>query len=290
MGKKNRQASRAAAVAAPKKAKIVYVERPFAGIPGEVELVAMRDILPAATMRFKLTAEYGGKYVTLVTVLPGMGNALVRGDGEIMAATQVQTHSGDASRDIAAAILLAVDLEPGNAVSMSELPEPGPRLQDIFDLTIEAEFELRDSLEFWLDPTKERSEEEEKAIEESRDGLIDTVAIPGVKGAYWFKMNREFVRWLREEDETELFDALARLHVKRECNLGEGSRFVGAFRSCGLVIPVFELAPGVSAEDTAKPAAEFAKKLEQALADKTPLDAKAGSARAGLVSRQVSLN
>ena len=79
MSKKKRQA-RKAADATPKKQKIAYVARPFEGLPGEEDLVAMMQILPAATATVKLNEAHGGRTVQLVTLLPELAQALKPAD------------------------------------------------------------------------------------------------------------------------------------------------------------------------------------------------------------------
>ncbi len=54
-------------------------------------------------------------------------------------------------------------------------------------------------------------------------------------------------------------------------------------------MPVWELVPGTEADELAGPCAEFDKRLTAALAEEGPLDADARRARAGIVSRQVTL-
>ena len=104
MSKKNRQKRRAdAATKTPKKKQIPFVARPFEGLAGEQDLVAMMQILPAATMIVRLNAEHGGGDVRLVTLLPELAQALKRADGEVLVAMQTTVRSGDASRDVAAA-------------------------------------------------------------------------------------------------------------------------------------------------------------------------------------------
>ena len=106
MSKKNRQKRRAdAATKTPKKKQIPFVARPFEGLAGEQDLVAMMQILPAATMVVRLNAEHGGGDIRLVTLLPELAQALKRADGEVLVAMQTSMHSGDASRDVAAALL-----------------------------------------------------------------------------------------------------------------------------------------------------------------------------------------
>src|SRR3954462_13026631 len=57
------------------------VERPFAGLAGEADWVAMREIVPAATARLTPVGEWAGRDVTLATMLPLAWPALVRTDG-----------------------------------------------------------------------------------------------------------------------------------------------------------------------------------------------------------------
>src|SRR5690606_39056731 len=100
----------------------------FEGLPGEADWVAMREIVPAATARVRTTAEHGGRDVVVTTVLPLAYPALHRADGTVLVALQTHTDSGDASRDVADALLRALDVEPGSPVLPAGLPGPGPRL------------------------------------------------------------------------------------------------------------------------------------------------------------------
>ena len=291
MSKKNRQRRRADAVTkAPKKKQIPFVARPFEGLAGERELVAMMQILPAAAMTVRLNAEHGGGDVRLVTLLPELAQALKRADGEVLVAMQTTTHSGDASRDVAAALLAALELDEGSALVAGGLPEPGERLQDILDPQFAPRIDVRDSFGFWLDAEAAKNPEAVRAVEEGKEELAATRPVPGVAHAYWCRMNgKEFVRWVRGEDEDEFFNAFARVHAARQSDLEEGARFIGAFRACGLAIPVWELVPGTEADELTAPMRAMAERLEAALADPAPLDAAARRARAGIISRQVNL-
>ena len=55
MGKSSRRNKEAK----PKRPRIQFVDRPFEGLPFEAELVAMREIIPAATLTVITTPEYG---------------------------------------------------------------------------------------------------------------------------------------------------------------------------------------------------------------------------------------
>ena len=291
MSKKNRQRRRAdVATKAPKKKQIPFVARPFEGLAGEQDLVAMMQILPAATMIVRLNAEHGGGDVRLVTLLPELAQALKRADGEVLVAMQTSMHSGDASRDIAAALLDALDLDAGAALAVSGLPEPGERLQDVLDPAAVPQLDVRETFDFWLDAETADNPEVLRSLEDAKTEIAPTAPVPGVEHAYWCRMNgKEFVRWVRGEDEDDFFNAFARVHAARESDLEEGARFVGAFRACGLAIPVWELVPGTEAEELTASMRAMAERLDAAMADDAPLDAAARRARAGIISRQVNL-
>ena len=106
------------------------VRRPFAGLPGETDWVALREIVPSATAPLTLKPEYAepleGRTVTLATVLPLAWPALVRTDGPVYLGLQTSTSGGDASRDIADALLRAVASEPGTPVPPAAAPATAP--------------------------------------------------------------------------------------------------------------------------------------------------------------------
>ncbi len=288
MSKKKRQQPRPAAV--PKKRKIDFVARPFEGLPGEEDLVAMTQIIPAASAKVRLSQEHGAQEVQLVTLLPEVAQALRRQDGKLLVALQTTTHSGDASRDVAAALLEALDLEPGKALAPRGLPEPGPRLQDVLDLSVAPQVQVRDTFDFWVPADQLDTPQTQQALDEAKEGVAPTLPVPGVEHAYWCRMNgKEFVRWVRGEDEDTFFNAFAKVHAARESDLEQGARFIGAFRACGLAIPVWELNPGTEAEELTAPMQAMAARLEAALADDSPLDAAGRRAKAGIISRQVNL-
>src|SRR5690606_32872028 len=132
-----------------------FVLRPFEGLPGETDWVAMREVVPSATATARTTAEHGARDVLVVTVLPAGWAALHRQDGTILLAVQTLAGSGDTSRDLAAALLEAIDAEPGTSIELSALPEAGPRLQDVLDLSVPFDVTVHEDFSFWLDPSTE---------------------------------------------------------------------------------------------------------------------------------------
>jgi hypothetical protein len=269
-----------------------FVLRPFEGLPSEPDWVAMREIVPSATAPLRTTAEHGARDVLLVTILPGGYAAMHRPDGTVLLALQGVLSTGDLSRDLAAALLEAIDAEPGTAISAPADASDGPRLQDVLDLSVPFEVTVHDGYDYWVDATAERTADVEASLSEAAEATIPTVKIPGVESAYWCRMSREFVRWARPEPEDQVVDAIARLHAERRSAItlpdGEG-RFLGMFRAAGIVVPVWELPRGTEAADVEAPLAELGERLAEALAVTEPLDANQRRARAGIVSRQVTL-
>src|SRR5690606_5410473 len=106
---------RLAAMSSPSRNELV--RRPFEGLPNEQDLVAMRQLIPAATMTAKTTEEYGGVAVELATILPMTWPAVRRTDGTVTVGVQAPFPGGDLSRGIAQAIRQAIALEPGSPVT-----------------------------------------------------------------------------------------------------------------------------------------------------------------------------
>jgi hypothetical protein len=266
-----------------------FVLRPFENLPAEPDWVALKELVPAATGTARTTVEHGARDVVITTALPSAWPALHRADGTVLLALQSVGGSGDASRDLATALLKALEVEPGTAVDQLGLPTQGPRLQDVLDLSVPFEVTVRDSFEYWLDPTAERTPEVDKALEEADAGILSTARLSGVDAAYWTRMGaKEYLRWAQPLDEQQVLDGLARLHGARESAF-DGGRFLGYFRSCGIVVPVWELARGSEPEDVEAALVEFGPKFFAAIGSDDPLDANARRARAGLVARQVTL-
>ena len=129
----------------------------------------------------------------------------------------------------------------------------------------------------------------EAALEEENATIIPTVKLSSVESAYWCRMGgKEFLRWAQTVDDDALLDGLARLHAKRASAIGD-ARFIGAFRACGIVIPVWELPRGTEAADIEDAVAEYWPRFAEALGSTEPLTADERRARGGLVARQVTL-
>ncbi|MCX5398194.1 DUF5926 family protein [Streptomyces sp. NBC_00102] len=269
------------------------VQRPFEGLPGECDWVALRELVPAATVPLTLKdgLPEGVPSVTLATVLPMAWPALRRDDGSVLLALQNDTSSGDLSRGLADALQQALEAAPGTPIAARRVSAEGPRLQDL--LAADAPFEpvVHSGFEFWVPDAENATAEVTASLERANEAAIPTALLSSVDAAYWCETpEKNHLRWVMPHPEEKLLDALARLHAAGETSIGEGTRLVGSFRAHGLVVPVWDLPSAMTAEECEKPAAEFAERLAGALASEAPLTAEERRARGGLTNRQVTLS
>ncbi|MEU3916477.1 DUF5926 family protein [Streptomyces sp. NPDC029004] len=270
------------------------VQRPFEGLPGECDWVALRELVPAATVELTLKGGLpeGVPSVTLATVLPMAWPALRRDDGSVLLGLQNDTSSGDLSRDLADTLRRALSAEPGTPVAAERVPADGPRLQDLLDESAPFEPVVHSGFEFWVPDSAENATPEVAAsLERANAAAIPTVKLSAADAAYWCETpEKNHLRWVMPHPEEQLLDALARLHAAGTSSLGEGTRLVGSFRAHGLMVPVWDLPSGMGAEECEKPAAELAERLAKALHTDAPLTAEERRARGGLTNRQVTLS
>ncbi|GGQ74969.1 DUF5926 family protein [Streptomyces asoensis] len=269
------------------------VQRPFEGLAGEGDWVALRELVPAATVELALAGGLpeGVPSVTLATVLPMAWPALRRDDGSVLLGLQNDTPSGDISRDLADTLKRALEADPGTPVQARRAPADGPRMQDLLDAEGAFEPVVHSGFEFWVPDPENAAPEVAASLERANAAAIPTVKLTGVDAAYWCETpDKNHLRWVMPHPEEELLDALARLHAAGRSSLGEGTRLVGSFRAHGLTVPVWDLPSAVTADDVEKPAAEFAERLAAALASDAPLTPDERRARGGLTNRQVTLS
>jgi hypothetical protein len=270
----------------PGGAPAAWSARPFAGLSGECDLIAMREFVPAATAPMRLKGS--DRDVQLCTLLPGAAPALVRESGAVWLGLQVQHAYGDPSRDLAAVLEAALTSEPGSAVGLTTDPGEGPRLQDLVEGGLDVT--VHDGFGFWVDDVDDSDGSVAAALEQANATASPTTRLEGVEAAYWTSMgDREFLRWVRPEDEDPLLDALARLHTAREDHLVEGARLIGMFRAHGVLAPVWDLPPGTGPDPLVGPVADFDGRLADTLADARPLHTAERAARSGLTSRQLTI-
>ncbi|MEV6314260.1 DUF5926 family protein [Streptomyces sp. NPDC051776] len=269
------------------------VQRPFEGLPGECDWVALRELVPAATVELNLKSGLpeGVPAVTLATVLPMAWPALRRENGSVLLGLQNDTASGDISRDIADVLRRALEAKPGSPVAAERVPADSPRLQDLIDPEAPFTPVVHSGFEFWLEDSANSSPEVTASLERANEAAIPTARLSGVEAAYWCRTpEKNHLRWVMPHPEEKLIDALARLHAAGTSGLGEHTRLVGSFRAHGLVVPVWDLPGAMEADDVEKPAQEFAERLTEALASDAPLTPEERRARGGLTNRQVTLS
>jgi hypothetical protein len=118
----------------------------------------------------------------------------------------------------------------------------------------------------------------------------EPVVADGVHAAYWVDTgSKAHLRWVRPEPEDALLAALARLQARGELGLSADARFAGSFRAHGLLVPVWDLDRELHVKEWAEPVAAFAKALDTALADDSPLTEAERRARDALAGKQVTL-
>ncbi|SDM99318.1 DUF5926 family protein [Actinacidiphila guanduensis] len=269
------------------------VRRPFEGLPAECDWVALRELVPAATVPLTLKDPLpdGVPSVTLGTVLPMAWPGLRRDTGAVLLGLQNDASSGDISRDLADTLVRALSAEAGNPVE-GRRPDPdGPRLQDLLDLDAPFVPQVHAGFDFWLEDASAATGEVAASLERANEAAIPTARLNGVDAAYWCETpEKNHLRWVMPHPEEALLDALARLHAAGASSLGEGTRLVGSFRAHGLLVPVWDLPVGMSADDVEKPAAAFGERLAETLTRTGPLTADERRARSGFTNRQITLS
>lgn len=294
MGKasrRKRQSDQQRTATDPSQARAPHVARPFEGMVNESDWVALREIVPTATATISVTLPQGGSHeVTMATVLPGAMPALHRSDGEMLVALQSRTSSGDASRDIAQAVLTVVDSEPGTPITaLSPATVGTPRLQDLVDQAQALEVVVHEDFAFWV-TDDEDNPEVAAALEQTNAAAVPTTKIDDVDSAYWCLMGgRAYIRWILPHDEDSATTAFARLQAAGEHTLGEGTTLLGAFRAAGLLVPVFEVDPEIPAAEHGPALVDIQSRYAAALEVSESLNADERRARDGIISRQVTL-
>ncbi|MEO7125407.1 MAG: DUF5926 family protein [Nakamurella sp.] len=268
----------------------MIVARPFAGLSSETELIALREFVPSATATLQLCdATAKTPSITLGSVLPGAAASLTRADGSILVGTQVQTHSGDLSRDIASAIEWALAAPPSSVLSAYPRATAGARLQD---LLVDDAFvvTVHDDFAWWLDEEPAAGSQLAATLEQANAAIMPSARLADLPGAYWVDTgDKAHLRWVRGEEEQVLMAALARLAAASALDLGEGTRYVGSFRAHGCVVPVWDLDREAHSSEWVGPATEFGVRLDAALAVTEPLTQAERRARDGILGRQFTL-
>lgn len=267
-----------------------FVLRPFEGMASECDLIAMREIVPAATAPLTLTGDYADRTVTAVTVLPLALPCLTRSDGSVLVALQTQVSAGDASRQVAAALIAALNIEAGATPTNVDITPDTPQLQTLVDPAVPLEITVHEGFEFWVENPDEMTDEVKASLEQANSAAPPTARLTSVPAAYWSdEGERAWVRWVMPHEEYPLLNALARLHAARVDDIGAGSKYVGSFRCHGVLAPVWEVPKGTPAEAFEEGTLALQGRLAEALANNQPLTSAERRARDGLANRQLTI-
>jgi len=268
-----------------------FVVRTFQGLATETEWVALRELVPAATARVRFAdPALADRPLVVTTVLPMAYPALVKPDGRIFLGVQAQARSGDLSRDLAAVVERALATRPGRYVTNTELAAPGARLQDLLADGGRLEVTLHDSFRYWLDLDESQDPDVAASLERANAAILPTVRLPAAPSAYWCQVpEKAHLRWVLGEDEDVALDALARLHAAGAIGVGSGSRYAGAFRAHGLLVPVWDLPREADPMSWDDGLAALTVRYSAAVRASEPLSAPERRARDGLRGRQLTL-
>jgi hypothetical protein len=264
--------------------------RPFQGRVDEAEWVALREVVPAATAPLTLVdPAYADRTVMLATVLPMAWPGMVRGDGSIFVGLQSPGRSGDVARDLGQVLARALEAPPGTPIDRLDRDSDAPRIQDLID-PAPLQVTVENAFDFWIAGVADRSAEVTSALESANATIVPTERLTGVDAAYWCRLRqRSHLRWALPYDEDPLLDALAKLAAARELTIGADTKYVGAFRAHGLLVPVWDLPVEATAADVEAPAAALRDRIEELMADPEPLSGEERRVRSGLLSRQLTL-
>lgn len=298
-GMTRRQAKLAARAAA--RAAAVKEPRPFKGLAAEADLVAMQEFAPSA--HAPLAVKDSTNAVHVATILAeGVAAVVYPQEGtdapQAFVAMQTNSMSNNPHRDLAYALDWARTARPGSVLTgiPAEAVAPGvelPALADLLEdpaaplaITVEKDYMWLVSNEAANDPAVRQQ------VERASESIAPTERLDvDVPGAVWWSDlgSHAFIRWVRPEAEDALFRALARVMAAGELNLGEDTRFVGAFRTHGLAVPVFELDPTAAAIEFTDAVTELESRIAAALKVDEPLTAAERKALDTVRSRQVTL-
>ncbi|NLG46829.1 DUF5926 family protein [Gordonia sp. (in: high G+C Gram-positive bacteria)] len=307
-----RKARQVAALAAP--------VRPLAGLKAECDLVAMRAFIASATAEVPYAKSFDAAHeADFATILPGAVAAEVRrrdaavfgekgaapgdADGTVtqgMVGLQTNPEPADLAGSLASALEWASNAALGdeyNGASGDGAPGDGapgePALTEILDADADLDIVVHTDFGWWFADDAKVSPELSMMLERANETILPTARLrpkSGVGAPWWVDAgDKAHLRWVRPEDETELMNALARVHAAGHLTLGEGSRFAGSFRTHGLIVPVFDLDVEAHHEEWIDGVDEFDARLTEALADSSELTAAERSSRAGIIGRQVTL-
>ncbi len=288
----SRRQAKLAARAAEREA-LAKDPRPYAGLAMEPDLIALQEFVPSAVAQ----VEVNGTPVELVTVLPGAGAALVRPEdqgGQRLVALQVQSHSHNPGRDLAYALSWVLDAEPGESLQSTVADGSQPELASLLDASSTLTIEEHSDFNWWFPEGAAVPPEIRQALSRANDAVLPSEKIQvDLPGSIWWVNpggGKAHIRWVRPEDnEAQMLTVLARIAAAGELHLGEGTRFAGAFRTHGVVVPVWDLDPSVDAASYADALTTLNAKIEAEYTNDAQLSADERKQLDNIKSRQVTI-
>lgn len=290
-GMSRRQAKLAARAA--ERAKLQKDPRPFDGFAMEADLIAMQEFVPSA--HFVADVKDAEHKISIVTVLPGAVAALRRSEedgGEAFVALQAQRRGDNPNRDLAYALNWVKQAEPGQSLEVGVSDGTEPALEDILNKDTEADITVAQDFGWWLTEENRNNPQIAATLQRANDSVLPSERIDAnIKGAAWWidPSDKAHIRWVRQEGEEQLLNALARLHAAGELHLGEGSKLAGVFRTHGILVPVWDLDRTREAASWKEGLEALDPKIEEALAKDTPLTADEQKAKQTIQSREVTI-
>ena len=281
------------AARAAEREKLQKDPRPFGGLAAEADLVALQEFVPSAVVTF----DVKGTPVNIATVLPGAGAALVREEaqgGERFVALQVTSHSQNPGRDLAYALNWVVDAKPGETLQSTVADGSQPELTSLIDADATPEITTYQDFSWWFPEGAAVPPQIQQALQQANDAVLPSEKVGAdLPGAIWWVNpggGKAHIRWVRTEDnEAQMLTALARIAARGELNLGDGTKFAGAFRTHGLVVPVFDLDPSVDAGSYEEALAALNKQIETEYSNDAALTADERKQLDNIKSRQVTI-
>ena len=281
------------AARAAEREKLQKDPRPFGGLAAEADLVALQEFVPSAVT----TYDIKGTPVNIASVLPGAGAALVREEsqgGERFVALQVTSHSQNPGRDLAYALNWVVDAKPGETLQSTVADGSQPELTSLIDADATPEITTYQDFSWWFPEGAAVPPQIQQALQQANDAVLPSEKVGAdLPGAIWWANpggGKAHIRWVRTEDnEAQMLSALARIAARGELNLGEGTKFAGAFRTHGLVVPVFDLDPSVEAGSYEEALTALNTKIEAEYANDAALSADERKQLDNIKSRQVTI-
>ena len=290
-GMSRRQAKLAARAA--ERAKLQKDARPFDGFAMEADLIALQEFVPSA--HFVASVKDAEHKISIVTVLPGAVAALRRSEedgGEGFVALQTQRRGDNPNRDLAYALNWVKQAQPGESLEVGLSDGTEPALADILDKDAQAEINVAQDFDWWLPEESRDNPQVAATLQRANDSVLPSERVEAdIKGAAWWidPSDKAHIRWVRQEGEEELLEALARLHGAGELHLGEGSKFAGVFRTHGILVPVWDLDRTREAASWKEGLEALDAKIEEALAKDAPLSADEQKAKQTIQSREVTI-